>query len=194
MKSRWTIAGVAGLLLALMVGSWGLYGRAAFTADRILLLLPDGTSFSDPKVTVWLDAGSEEGLHLVPIHDSDFVRPLFPVTKCAGVILPDSIHQKAGDVFIVALHRFVAGGGKLMLVYDAATLSLQGRYAASRSRLSDLAGVNYALYDTLHDNSIQWGTVTGKREVVQQMDIPPGKLGAVSRFCLRGTSRPRQMT
>jgi len=173
MKSRWTIIAMAGLLLAAI--AWGLHGRAAFTADRILLLLPDGTSFSDPKVTVWLDAGSEEGIHLVPVHDSDFVRPLFPVTKCAGVILPDSIHQNAGDVFIVALHRFVAGGGKLMLVYDAGTLSLQGRYAAGRSRLSDLAGVDYALYDSLHDNAIQWGTVTGKREVVQQMDIPPGK-------------------
>jgi hypothetical protein len=174
MKSRWPIFAIAGVLLAVMVGSWGLYGRAG-SADRILLLLPDGTSFSDPKVTVWLDAGSEEGLHIVPVHDSDFVRPLFPVTKCAGVILPDSIHKQAGDVFLVALHRFIAGGGKLMLVYDAATLSLQGRYAAGSSRLSDLAGVNYALYDALHDNSIQWGTVTGKREVVQQMDIPPGK-------------------
>lgn len=174
MKSRWTIVVVAALLLVLIVWSWGLH-RAVSTADRILLMVPDGVSFNDPQVTVWLDAGSEEGLHIVPVHDSDFVRPLFPVTQCAGVILPDSIHKRAGNVFLVALHRYVAGGGKLMLVYDAATLSLQGRYAAGSSRLSDLVGVKYALYDALHDNSIQWSTVTGKREIVRQLDIPPGK-------------------
>ena len=36
------------------------------------------------------------------------------------VILPDSIHQQASDLFVATLHRFVADGGNLMLVYDAA--------------------------------------------------------------------------
>src|SRR6202158_6367958 len=60
-------------------------------ADRLLLLLPDGTNFSDPHVTVWLDGASEEGLHVVPMHDSNFLRLLFGRPRCAGVILPDSI-------------------------------------------------------------------------------------------------------
>ena len=47
-----------------------------------------------------------------------------------------------------------------MLVYDAGTFSLNGTYAAGRSRLSDLAGVDYALYDKLGDKTIQWSTVT----------------------------------
>ncbi len=175
MKYRWTIAGVSALLLALLVGSWLAHARGPSSADDLLLLLPDGTRFSDPKVTVWLDAASEEGLHVVPVHDSDFVRPLFGRNQCAGVILPDSIHQRASDIFISAIHHFVADGGKLLLVYDAGTLSLEGRYARGDSRLSDLAGVNYGLYDTLRDNATMWSTVSGQREILQGMEIPPGK-------------------
>ena len=121
MKRRRTIFVAGGLLLALAIGSWLAFTRSAFPSDGLLLLLPDGISFSDPKVMLWLDAGSEEGLHIVPVHDSEFVGPLFSKARCAGVILPDSIHQQASDAFITSIRRFVAEGGKLMLVYDAGT-------------------------------------------------------------------------
>ena len=62
-----------------------------------------------------------------------------------------------------------------MLVYDAGTFSLNGSYAARRSRLSDLAGVDYALYDTLGDKTTQWGSVKGTSAIVGEMEIPPGK-------------------
>jgi len=91
------------------------------------------------------------------------------------VILPDSIHQQASDLFVATLHRFVAEGGKLMLVYDAGTFSLNGTYPASRSRLSDLAGVDYALYGKLGDKTIQWGKITSTSAIISQMEIPPGK-------------------
>jgi hypothetical protein len=91
------------------------------------------------------------------------------------MILPDSVHRAASDVFVTTVHNFVASGGKLMLVYDAGTLSLQGRYAAKWSRFSDLAGADYALYDTLQDRTIQWAAPTADIGLVQQMDIPPGK-------------------
>jgi hypothetical protein len=163
------------ILGALIAWSWATHDRFRSTADRLLLLVPDGTSFSNPKVTMWLDAGSEEGLHVVPVHDSEFLRPLWGESKCAGVILPDSIHQQASDLFIADLHRFVADGGKLLLVYDAGTFSLNGAYAAGRSRLSDLAGVDYALYDKLGDKTIQWSKVTSSSAIVSQLEIPPGK-------------------
>jgi len=163
------------LLLALIAWSWAAHDRFRSTADRLLLLVPDGTSLSDPRVTLWVDAGSEEGLHVVPVHDSEFVRPFWAESQYAGVILPDSIHLQASELFIAALHRFVAAGGKLMLVYDAGTFSLQAHYAASRSRLSDLAGVDYALYQQLRDNTIQWGPMSGSSAIVSQMEIPPGK-------------------
>ena len=176
MKYRRTIVALSGLIvLAIIAGSWVARDPSRSTADRLLLLVPDGTSFSDPRVTVWLDAGSEEGLHVVPVHDSDFLRPFWGESECAGVILPDSIHQPASDLFVANLHRFVAAGGKLMLVYDAATYSLQGRFAAGRSRLSDLAGIDYALYDSLGDKTIRWGAATAPGAIVRQMEIPPGK-------------------
>jgi hypothetical protein len=175
MKHRAIIAAASLALVVLITWLWILHDRPPSTADRLLLLVPDGTSLSDPKVTVWIDAGSEEGLHVVPVHDSEFLRPFLGESQCAGVILPDSIHQQASDAFIATLHRFVAQGGKLMLVYDAGTFSLSNRYAAGRSRLSDLAGVDYALYDTLGDKTTQWNNVMGTNAIVSQMEIPPGK-------------------
>lgn len=175
MTFRWSMIAAASVLLALLVGAWAHHGRSASSPDRLLLLLPDGASPTDPKVALWLDAASEEGLHLTLAHDSDFLRPFFGQPDCAGLILPDSIHRQASDYLIAALRRFVAAGGKLMLVYDAATLSPTGRYARGQSRLSDLAGIDYALYDRLQDNAIQWGNVSGSIEVLQQMNIPPGK-------------------
>jgi hypothetical protein len=179
MKHRGTIIAAACIMIVVLVAwtlaSWATRNRFRSTADRLLLLVPDGTSFSNPKVAMWLDAGSEEGLHVVPVHDSDFLRPLWGESKCAGVILPDSIHQQASDLFIATLHRFVANGGKLMLVYDAGTFSLNGTFAPGRSRLSDLVGVDYALYDTLGDKTIQWNRVTSTNAIVSQMEIPPGK-------------------
>src|ERR1700719_461370 len=174
-RRRTIVATSCAILLALIAWSWATRDRFHSTADRLLLLVPDGISFSNPKVTVWLDAGSEEGLHVVPVHDSEFLRPLWGDSKCAGVILPDSIHQQASDLFVATLHRFVAEGGKLMLVYDAATFSLNGTYAAGRSRLSDLAGVDYALYDKFGDKTIQWSKVASSNAIVSQMEIPPGK-------------------
>ena len=175
MKLRWFILGTSCLLLAFVYWAWPQHDRPDATIDRILLLLPDGTSLSDARVTLWLDAGSEEGLHIVAMHDSEFVRPFFGQPECAGVILPDSIHQRASDSFIAAVRRFVVGGGQLMLVYDAGTLSNEGKYAPGWSRLSDLAGVDYALYDRLHENTIQWGSVAADSQTIQQMAIPPGK-------------------
>jgi hypothetical protein len=72
---------VSGVILALLIAwtlrSWANRDPFRSTADRLLLLVPDGASFSDPKVAMWMDAGSEEGLHVVPVHDSDFLRPLW---------------------------------------------------------------------------------------------------------------------
>jgi len=145
------------------------------SADRILLLLPDDVNFSDPGVTLWLDAASEEGLHVTPIHDSEFIRPSFESPVCAGIILPGSLHKQASDAFLAGIRTYVLAGGKLMLVYDAGTLSPEGKYARDRSRLSDLAGVEYALYDNLREKTIAWGNVSGTIASFRELAIPPGK-------------------
>jgi peptidoglycan/xylan/chitin deacetylase (PgdA/CDA1 family) len=179
MKKRSTILVLAvTLLLVLLAALWQQRrSRDPFgpDADRLLLLVPDGMAFSDPGITVWLDAGSEEGLHITPMHDANFLGPLFGKPKCAGVILPDSIHLQASDLLVGAVSEYVSSGGKLMLVYDAGTKSQDGFYATDRSRFSNLAGVDYALYNSLHDGMIQAASVRGTMTVMNHLGVPPGK-------------------
>jgi hypothetical protein len=169
---------VAAALFLLALATWLVvraHDHLSAGADGLILLVPDGASFSDPGVTVWLDAASEEGLHMIPMHDSVFLRPIFGRPKCAGVILPDSIHRQASDLLINGVRNYVANGGTLMLVFDAATKSIQGFYPSSRSRLSDLAGVDYALYKDLGDVTIRSGAVSSTIPLMKQLRVPPGK-------------------
>lgn len=148
--------------------------------DRLVLLLPDGMNLSDSSVMLWVDAAKEEGLHLQPMHDSEFLRPVLGNSQCAGVILPDSLHKQASELFTSALRNFVVAGGKLMLVYDAGILSANGAYAADKSRFSELAGVDYALYDSLRSNSTLWSEVNTTEAIARELGVPPGKYYPVS--------------
>lgn len=171
MKHHRTI--IAILLFLAAIASLGV--ARADTAPNLLLLIPDDASLTDPRLNLWLDAANEEGLHITSIHDSEFLHYSVEAAACTGIILPDSIHKQASDALIAAIHAFVSRGGKLMLVYDAATLSPEGRYAPGRSRLSELAGVDYALYDSLRDKTTAWGNVAGQNSTFHELAIPPGK-------------------
>lgn len=142
-------------------------------ADTLLLLLPDTVAFNTPAVGEWIDAASEEGLHLLPIHDSEFLDPL-ATRHAIGVILPDQLHRVANDVLIGELYRYVRGGGNLMVVYDACTWDLNGRFPPGDSRLSALVGVQYALYDEYHTGTMEPMQVTGSSTAMQELGIPPG--------------------
>src|ERR1700733_14210782 len=177
MKKRGAII-VAGAFCVLAVATWlvvGAHDQFSIGADGLILLVPDGASFSDPRVTVWLDAAGEEGLHVTPMHDSTFLSPLLGRPKCAGVILPDSIQQRASELLLGEIRDYVASGGNLMLVFDAATKSIEGFYPGGRRRLSDLAGVNYALYKNLGDATIRSADVSSTISLMKQLGVPPGK-------------------
>jgi hypothetical protein len=177
MKKQAIAVSVTVLALSCMAAwlAMSAYGHFSAAADELILLVPDGASFSDPRVTVWLDAASEEGLHITPMHDSGFLGALFGRPKCAGVIFPDSIHQDASDLLLREIRKYVADGGNLMLVYDAATKSIAGFYPGGRSRLSDLAGVDYALYEKLGNATIQSADVGSTIALMKQLGVPPGK-------------------
>src|SRR6202167_6257874 len=169
---------VAAVLCLLALTTWLVLrkrDRHAAGVDELILLVPDGTSFTDPRITVWLDAASEEGLHVSPMHDSVFLSPLFGRPNCAGGILPDSIHQQASDLLLNEIRNYVAHGGNLMLVFDAARKSNQAFYPTGSSRLSDLAGVDYALYKSLGDATIQSADVSSTIQLMKQLGVPPGK-------------------
>jgi|SRR5579863_1076983 len=149
-------------------------------ADTLLLLLPDAVDSNSIAVQEWLDAASEEGLHLLPIHDSEFLDPLSTI-RAAGVILPDQLHRSANDVLIGELYRYVHGGGNLMVVYDACTYDLNGRFPPGDSRLSALVGVRYALYDLYETATMESTQVTGTSAAMREIGIPPGSFEPVSK-------------
>lgn len=142
-------------------------------ADTLLLLLPDAVDSNTPAVREWLDAAHEEGLHLLPIHDSDFLGPLSTI-HAAGIILPDQLHRSANDVLIGELYRYVRNGGNLMVVYDACTWDLNGHFPPGDSRLSALVGVRYALYDLFNTSTMEPAQVTGTAAAMRELGIPPG--------------------
>jgi len=141
--------------------------------DTLFVLLPDDVDFDQMAVRQWIDAASEEGLHLQPIHDSDFLNPLVGV-HAIGVILPDQLHRAANDVLIGELYSYVRAGGNLMVVYDACTWDLNGRFPPGDSRLSGLVGVRYALYDLYDTSTMVPAQVVGNSDAMRGMGIPPG--------------------
>jgi peptidoglycan/xylan/chitin deacetylase (PgdA/CDA1 family) len=158
-------------------------------ANCLLLLLPDGVDSDSPAVREWLDAASEEGLHLRPTHDSEFLNPLATI-HAAGVILPDQLHRSANDVLIGELYRYVRGGGNLMVVYDACTFDLNGRFPLGGSRLSELVGVRYALYDLYNVSTMEPARVTGTSEAMRKIGIPPGSFVPIQANRERRTHSP----
>jgi hypothetical protein len=169
----------AGSLVLLVMGiiGWTCLHRpvAPDGVDTLLLLLPDGVDATDPRVTIWLDAAAEEGLHVRVGRDSEFIRHPVGNRKFRGVILPDQVHRTASDALVYAVQRYVETGGRLLLVYDAGTLTPTGVYPIPKSRFSRMAGIDYALYDQLRDQTTGHTPVRGTPASLQALRVPPGK-------------------
>lgn len=142
--------------------------------NQIALLVPDGFALPDARVSSWLDAAQEEGLKITVINDSQFQQGTTPA-QFSGVILPDQVHANASDALISSLETYANQGGQLMLVYDFGALTTTGFYAPQKSRLSNLAGVDYVLYDQLLGNMIGVGPVTGLGTTLRTLQVAPGK-------------------
>ena len=135
---------------------------AALQRDVLVLLVPDGANESDWPVKVWVDTAADEGYRMQIITDSTFIAMGANAAKSIkALILPDSAHVRASDALITAVTSYVNTGGNLLLTYDAGVLTDTGFYAAGNPRFSALAGVNYAMYDTLLDQVVGLGAVVG---------------------------------
>lgn len=177
MKTMTSKITVSFLVIVLAIGVFAVQNHyfSESTPAHLVLLLPDKADTTSPKVQVWLDAIEEEGFLVTVMHDSEFLKPWIDRAKFSGVILPDQVHKEASDSLISTLGNYVEDGGNLMLVYDAGIWSLKGRYSSNHSRFSDLAGVNYALYDKLQDKTITWQPVIASANTFTALRIPPGK-------------------
>ncbi|MBV9183559.1 MAG: hypothetical protein JO356_19825 [Acidobacteria bacterium] len=147
---------------------------AAVSLDAIALLVPDDADLKDPRLTLWVDAGREEGLHVIAVRDSDFLRASMDGPPWRGAILPDTIHRSATEGLVSKVTRYVEGGGSLMLVGDAGIVDQNGVYPQARSRFSQLAGVDYGFYEELKDKATLWGSVWGDKGTLDGLGIPPG--------------------
>lgn len=146
----------------------------------LMLLLPDQQLTSDDRVTSWLDAASEVGARMAPVSDAQFLAMGSQgALRYAGLVLPDQLHAVASDALLAAVRDYTTQGGKTLLSHDFGALTLNGAqqpvYPIPRSRLSDLAGVEYVLYDELRDRTAGLGPVTALRSTMRALLVPPGK-------------------
>ncbi|HEX5389019.1 MAG TPA: hypothetical protein VFW67_04560, partial [Burkholderiaceae bacterium] len=143
----------------------------------VVLLLPDAGSADLPIAQAWMDAAKEEGLQVTPMTDDEFMRYGGAQGRIAGVILPDSVHREASDLLISQLYDHVHAGGHLFLTFDAGLQTPgQTAFATDTSRLSRLAGVDYAMYRALGEHTFADDRVLGSRAAEQQLGLQPGKL------------------
>ena len=144
----------------------------------LLLLLPDGQDVNDPRVAAWLDAASEVGVRIQPVSDSQWLALGVNAQAYAGLILPDDLHVQASDALVSAITEYTRQGGRTLLVFDFGALTmLNGTpvYPVPKSRLSELAGVDYVLYDALRERTTGLGPVTALRSTLRSLQVPPGK-------------------
>ncbi|GAB4089279.1 polysaccharide deacetylase family protein [Hydrogenophaga soli] len=148
--------------------------------DLLLLLLPDDPSPTDDRVTAWIDAAHEVGARMAVVTDAQFLA-MGPVEarRYGGLVLPDQLHAVATDTIVSAVRDYTQQGGRTFLTFDFGALTLNGAqqpvYPIPRSRLSDLAGVDYVLYDELRDRTVGLGPVTAMRSMLRELLVPPGK-------------------
>lgn len=148
-------------------------------AGLLLLLVPDNQGVATPMVTAWIDAASELGVRIQTISTGQFNNLGTAALNYAGLVLPDQLHVVADDALIKSIRDYTQAGGHTMLVYDFGTLTLDGNlkptYPIPKSRLSDLAGVDYALYHTLREKSTAVGSIAATRSTLRELQVPPGK-------------------
>lgn len=145
----------------------------------LLLLVTDGERLNNPQLMAWVDAASEEGVRLQPVTDQQFRVLGAKALDYGGLILPDQLHPIASDALLQAVRTYTSAGGNTLLVYDFGNFALDDNqkptYPIPGSRLSDLAGVDYALYDMLREKTTVVGPVTAMRSTLRHLKVPPGK-------------------
>ncbi len=119
------------------------------------MLVPDDSLPGSTELTAWADAASEVGVRLRTITDKQFLALGAGALKLAGLILPDQSHSIENNELLQAIGSYATSGGNVVPVYDFGAFALDGNhkptYPIPRSRLSDLVGVDYVMYDELRE-------------------------------------------
>lgn len=140
----------------------------------LALLVADGTSRE--LTHIWAQTALEEGIKLDIVSASQFLRARKSDQHAyAGIIVADTNHRRASNYLTDTLREYVHSGGKLMLVFDALTHDLNGAYTGSTARLSDLAGVDYAMYEKFGKDVITTRPVIIADDAMRRLAITPGR-------------------
>lgn len=145
----------------------------------LLLLLPDSYLRTDPRVGAWVNAALETGVRMAPVTDSQFKALGDRARSFGGLILPDDLHTTATDELLAQVKAYVNAGGRAMLTFDFGALTLnsagQPVFPFPRSRLSDLAGVDYVLAAELRERTTGLAPILATNATLRQLQVPPGK-------------------
>ena len=137
---------------------------------------PGGPRNPSLLLDAWRRAAQEQGLPATVVTASDIQRAWFyGRRRFESLVLPDGLLREAAPAFVAGLVDFVERGGKVLVVFDAASLGSDGFYPPLRSRLSALCGVDYALYDRLKEATFRVGPVYASQRSMQRLGLPPGK-------------------
>ena len=169
------IALVLVLLALVAVPVWRAM-RPAPVTDAVWLLEPAAPGDEARAVIrAWRDALAEEGFQAVSMDAESIGRQGLP-GRPRAILLPDTALVALSDATIAAVSNYVRDGGRLLLTFDAGTQrSEDGAYSSLRSRLSQLAGVNYALYSQRRAAMFKHDTLILTAAGAQVLAIQPGK-------------------
>jgi hypothetical protein len=172
MRSR-VLTAVLALALAHLLPAFGECSQA-----EPGLPVEIGIVAADAKPTaagMWLRAAREQGLPASLVTPDEVLADWRDEgNRFAALVLPDGLAQKASPPFVDGLRRFVENGGRLLVVFDAAIFKPDGYYAPERSVLSDLVGVDYAIYGQAGKDMFRAGPVFASVASAATLGIPPG--------------------
>jgi len=172
------------LLAAALYDVWYRYQAPAASA-QVGVIAPDGMSSSNPALSVWIDAAHEEGLLTEAVPVSNLISPSIwgsangahqnAMNNYRVLLLPDQILRQASVKLLKPLQDFVQHGGHVLVCFDAMTRPAAGDISSGRALLSDMVGIDYALFDSMGLNATSHGPVLGSDEDMTKLQIPPGK-------------------
>jgi peptidoglycan/xylan/chitin deacetylase (PgdA/CDA1 family) len=140
---------------------------------------------------MWLRSAREQGVPANLATPADLLADWHDNRRRFGaLVLPDGLIQRMSLPVVDGLDRYVKAGGRLLVVFDAAIFDAEGNYA-NQSFLSDLVGVDYAIYGRRGENMFRGGPVFASVESAKTLGLPPGlaiegqKASTLSAFNLR---------
>jgi hypothetical protein len=176
-RLKWALrVGLALVLLALLlVPRWHAW-RVAPEPAAVWLLQPAAPG-GDARAAIgaWRDALAEEGFQALPMDAESLGRDRLS-GRPRAMLLPDTALVALSDSAVVAVTNYVRDGGLLLLCFDAGTRRTEdGAYSSLRSRFSQLAGIDYALYSQRGEAMFERDTLVLAGAGAQALGIQPGK-------------------